>query len=93
MRAAGIEHASAVGGLDAAAVSTLSKHQKLSLDKVYMTKLFPPILCVMAGFSSNDSISSTNSTIYHIPCTLITLPWSDNEICKFIFPRIEIWRA
>ena len=42
MMAAGIEHASAMGGLDAAAVGTLSKHQKLNLDRVYMTELFPP---------------------------------------------------
>ena len=86
------EHASAIGELDAAVVSTLSKHQKSNLDKVYMTELFPPILRVMAGFSNKDNLS-TNSTIYHVPRALITLPWSDNDVCKFIFPKIEIWRA
>ena len=92
MRAAGIEYASAMGELDAAAVSTLSKHQKSNLDKVYMTELFPPILRVMAGFSCSDKLN-TNSNIYHIPRTLVTLPWSDDDVCRFIFPKIQFWRA
>ena len=63
MRAAGIEHASSMGELDAAAVGTLSKHQKSNLDKVYMTELFPPILRVMAGFSYSENKIKTKSTI------------------------------
>ena len=93
MRAAGIEHASAMGELDAAAVSTLSKHQKSNLDKVYMTELFPPILRVMAGFSNTENKVSTNSCIYHVPRTLVELPWTDDQVTSFIFPRVEVWRA
>ena len=92
MRAAGIEHASAMGELDAAAVATLSKHQKSNLDKVYMTELFPPILRVMAGFSYTENKCKTNSTIYHVPRCLIKLPWSDDQVSRFIFPKIDIWR-
>ena len=91
MRSAGIEHASAVGELDASAVSTLSKHQKSNLDKVYMTELFPPVLRVMAGFSTNEYQHKTNSNFYHVPRTLLHLPWSDQEVTKFIFPQIDIW--
>ena len=92
MRAAGIEHASAMGELDAAAVATLSKHQKSNLDKVYMTELFPPILRVMAGFSYTENKCKTNSTIYHVPRCLIKLPWSDDQVSRFIFPKIDVWR-
>ena len=93
MRASGIEHASSMGELDAATISTLSKHQKSNLDKVYMTELFPPILRVMAGFSLSENLLKTNATIYHVPRTLIEIPWSDHEITHFIFPKIDIWRA
>jgi hypothetical protein len=92
MRAAGIEHASAIGQLDAAAVSTLSKHQKSNLDKVYMTELFGPVLRVMAGFSASDNLTKTNPTIYHVPRALIELPWPADEVAKFVFPKIDIWR-
>ena len=74
MRAAGIEYESSVGGLDQAAVATMSKHQQSVMDKVYMTELYGPLLQVMAGFKVND--------IYHVPRTAISLPWSLDTICS-----------
>ena len=55
MRSAGIEYASAVSELDQAGVATMSKHQQSVMDKVYMTKLYGPLLRVMTGFKVDDN--------------------------------------
>ena len=47
----------------------------------------------MAGFSYSENTIKTNSTIYHVPRTLIDLPWTDDEVTQFIFPKIQIWRS
>ena len=84
MRSAGIEYASAVGELDQAAVATMSKHQQSVMDKVYMTKLYGPLLRVMSGFKVEDN--------YLVPRTTLNLPWSLDDICSRIFPKLHHWR-
>ena len=85
MRAAGIEYAGSVGGLDQAAVATMSKHQQSVMDKVYMTELYGPLLMVMAGFKVND--------IYHVPRSAIVLPWPLDQVCSCVFPRLSTWQS
>lgn len=39
----------------------------------------------MAGFSKKDET-------YFVPCTLLNLPWTDDECSSFLFPQIDTWR-
>ena len=84
MRSAGIEYASAVGELSGGAVGTMSKHRVGKLDKVYLTELFPPVLRVMAGFKKKED--------YNVMRATLDVPWSMEEICAFIFPKLHTWK-
>jgi len=54
MRTAGMECASAQGGLNAEQIATLSKHRAERIFEAYLTELMPSVLQVMAGLWQND---------------------------------------
>ena len=83
MRTTGIEYASSQGELDGGAVGTMSKHQSSKLEKVYMTELFAPVLRVMSGFEKDEN--------YYVPRILLKLPWSESDLCAYIFPKLHVW--
>lgn len=49
-----------------------------------MTELFASVLRVMAGFEKDDK--------YYLPRTLLKLPWSEEEICAYVLPKLHVWR-
>ena len=85
MRSAGIEFASSHGELDGGSVSTMSKHQTSKLEKAYLTELHPQVMRVMSGHKKDDK--------YYVPRALLTLPWSDDQICQHIFPKLALWQS
>ena len=85
MRSAGIEFASSHGKLDGGSVSTMSKHQTSKLEKAYLTELHPQVMRVMSGHKKDDK--------YYVPRALLTLPWSDDQICQHIFPKLALWQS
>jgi hypothetical protein len=86
MRSAGIEHASARGGLDQSKVQTLSKHSSETLGRVYMTELFSPVLKVMAGFERTNDV-------YHVPRCTLQIPWPEEDVLRWVFPHLQEWRG
>jgi len=84
LRIHGIEYGSTEGLCDED-VASISKHNEDGkLGKVYMTELRPIAMKVMAGFSKDET--------YFVPRTLLNLPWTDDECCRFLFPQIDTWR-
>jgi len=54
MRMAGMECASAQGGLNTEQIATLLKHRAEQIFEAYLTELMPLVLQVMAGLWQND---------------------------------------
>jgi hypothetical protein len=85
MRTAGMERASAEGGLDAEQIATMSKHRAERIFEAYLTELMPAVLKVMAGLRQNDP--------YVVPRTEVELPFAPDVCTKLLFPKIDDWRV
>ncbi len=84
MRTAGMERASAQGGLNAEQIATLSKHRAERIFEAYLTELMPSVLQVMAGLRQNDP--------YVVPRTEVELPFDPQVCLRLVFPQIDHWR-
>ena len=84
MRTAGMERASAQGGLNAEQIATLSKHRAEQIFEAYLTELMPSVLQVMAGLRQNDP--------YVVPRTEVELPFDPQVCLRLVFPQIDHWR-
>jgi len=84
MRTAGMEWASAQGGLNAEQIATLSKHRAKRIFEAYLTELMPSVLQVMAGLQQNDP--------YIVPWTEVELPFEPQACLRLVFLQIEHWR-
>jgi len=84
MRTAGMERASAQGGLNAEQIATLSKHRAERIFEAYLTELMPSVLQVMASLRQNDP--------YVVPRTEVELPFEPEVCLRLVFPQIDQWR-
>ena len=79
-----MEQSSAKGGHGADELATLSKHRSEQIFEAYLTELYPPVLKTMAGFCPAEP--------YFVARTEVSVPFSDDEIVKLVFPRYKMWK-